>query len=528
MSSKMRQYLAEGIQGAQPFLVDRSRPFVVESRSDGSVCRTKIPGRFSVCDEVNGNRRRYRKAVWEKNMASGSPLQEAISKNAAFGLLEHPKDGAIDLLSPISHQVTSASLRESRDANGQPVWEVVGEISIYDTEEGRKLKALIEGGYNPPVSSRGFGTLVTASDGIDDVQDDYVCESWDVVIKPSCATAELVPAREPIAPTSSARMAEPVRTESVVTESKAATDLKEAPSKNTGAAGAASSSTKPSIMELSEIKQRISGLKSLDVSKLEPSRISESQLEIETLHNEVAKFAATEPTRAYEGQRLHTQLDEVSNRLAESVAAPRRAASKLQEHNTKLMRVVNAVAQQALNGRKHLGEALGKIQKLESISSEVTRRGQGWRKIAESRRVELETLAKKHKVACEALDEIARRYHADTTDLGRRLIQVEFREALASKPEVNKSLREATRLRHVAAIREKLEGKPKEGEAPGKEALKIGKSKGAASSDSAKVAETPGKVACESKPEFSSDVLGGPRKIDESVQMVRRLSGAAK
>ena len=140
----------------------------------------------------------------------------------------------------------------------------------------------------------------------------------------------------------------------------------------------------------------------------------------------------------------------------------------------------------------------------------------------------METLAKKHKVACEALDEIARRYHADTTDLGRRLIQVEFREALASKPEVNKSLREATRLRHVAAIREKLEGKPKEGEAPGKEALKIGKSKGAASSDSAKVAETPGKVACESKPEFSSDVLGGPRKIDESVQMVRRLSGAAK
>ena len=189
----MRQYLAEGATGAFDFIVDRSKPFVSESRNNGKF--TRIPGRFSVCDCVNGNGRRYSKRVWEKNLATGSPLQEAITRNAAFGLLEHPKDGMISLLSPISHKVTKAELRESKDATGKTVWEVVGEIEIIETEEGKKLLALIEADYNPMVSSRGFGSLVRANDGIDDVQEDYICESWDVVIKPSFATAELVPQR---------------------------------------------------------------------------------------------------------------------------------------------------------------------------------------------------------------------------------------------------------------------------------------------------------------------------------------------
>ena len=185
----MRQYLVEGATGAVPFFVDRTKPIVFEARADGRSSR--IPGRFSICDCVNGNNRRYSKRVWEKNLQTGSALREAMKRNAAFGFLEHPKDGIVDFLSPISHHVTEADLKEEKGTTGKMVCEVHGTIEILETPEGGKLKALIEGGYNPMVSSRGYGSLEKGTDGVDNVCDDYVCEGWDVVIKPSFDTAEL-------------------------------------------------------------------------------------------------------------------------------------------------------------------------------------------------------------------------------------------------------------------------------------------------------------------------------------------------
>ena len=117
----MRQYLAEGLTGAFPFIVDRSKVPVSESRPNGQSYK-RIPGRFSVCDCVNGNNRRYSRRVWEKNLTPGSPLQESIKKNAAFGLLEHPKDGIVTLQSPISHQVIKAEMFESNGPDGKPIF----------------------------------------------------------------------------------------------------------------------------------------------------------------------------------------------------------------------------------------------------------------------------------------------------------------------------------------------------------------------------------------------------------------------
>src|SRR5512139_1627004 len=259
----MRQYLIEGVTGAFPFIVDRSKTPVAESRPNGSSFH-RIPGRFSVCDCVNGNNRRYSKRVWEKNLQPGSVLQESITRNAAFGLLEHPKDGIVTLLSPISHHVTKAAMVESKDAQGQPVYEVVGEIALLDTEEGKKLKALIEGGYNPLVSSRGYGSLEKAPDGVDEVKEDYVCEGWDVVIKPSFEQAELSPDRS----STNAQMAQPVapnpQAESVQPKAAAPTNaaqpvnLKESsPSTGVVAKPISETKTRTNNMELNEIKSRI-------------------------------------------------------------------------------------------------------------------------------------------------------------------------------------------------------------------------------------------------------------------------------
>lgn len=559
----MRQYLCEGATGGFDFIVDRSKPFVTESRAAGGTI-TRIPGRFSVCDCVNGNNRRYSKRVWEKNLTSGSILQEAIKRNGAFGLLEHPKDGIITLNSPISHQVTRAELKESRDVASKPVYEVVGEISLYDfgeihTPEARKLRALIEGGYNPLVSSRGYGSLNKSPDGVDDVDEDYVCEGWDVVIKPSFEQAELSPDRSalsqttarmavPAVPDPTAESKSPAAKETVLTE-----NLKESkPSSGEAAKTATSAPQTNNIMELKDIKPRIAQLESLDPSRLDPQRFAESVAQVEELHQAIAE-SATDPKQSWEAAKLHKALDRVSAKLSETVQAPSVRAKKLTESNVKLMKVINAVASTAVTYKKQLGEALKGKTTQTKLVEELTRRGQGWQKLAEQRKEKYTQLGGDFDTSCEALDIMAQRYHEDTTELARRLIVLEFKEA-AQAPEIQKALKEATRLRHIAAIREKLEGKKptvnEEGDkkagvgkpADGEEATTVKKAGTKKEGEGECVADAPGKVTSEAKkdgkaaapvaesaPQGPKVVLresSDPRGLNESVEMVKRLSKA--
>lgn len=571
----MRQYLAEGIDGAFPFIVDRSKLPVSESRPNGATF-TRIPGRFSVCDHVNGNNRRYRRSVWEKNLQNGSPLQESIKRNAAFGLLEHPKDGLVTLLSPISHHVTKAEMVENRDAAGKLIYEVYGEIALYETEEGKKLKALIEGGYNPLVSSRGYGSLAKGSDGVDEVEEDFVCESWDVVIKPSFENAELTPQR-PLSQTAPhiAAPAKPNPTaESVLVENDAQiqqrlaaqgkvivskevadklNNLKESttpPSSGASGHAAPASTNGNKAMEINEIKSRITALGSVDPSKLNTQRFAESMGQVEELHQQVAEWSAADPKRSWDAQKMHRQLDTVSTSFSETAQAPIKQSKRLAENNNKLMKVINACAATAVTYKKKLGEALKSVTSQTKMIEELTRRGQGWQKLAESRKGKFLALEKDFDTSCEALDMMAQRYHEDVTELGRRVIVLEFKEK-AQTPEIQKALKEATRIRHIATIREKLEpakkvteedgqkesgveGKqPKEGEQPSHEGIKDDKQKGAGSPDEGKVAESPGKIKNEdkNKPVTEAKVLTNERNIrdvSESVDLVKRLSGTAK
>jgi len=558
----MRQYLAEGIAGAYTFIVDRSKPPVIESRPNGgSVAR--IPGRFSVCDCVNGNNRRYSKRVWEKNLTPGSPLQEAIKRNAAFGLLEHPKDGLVTLQSPISHQVVSAQMVESKDADGKVIHEVMGEIALYNPTlipESGKLMGLIEGGYNPLVSSRGYGSLKRGADGVDNVEEDYVCESWDVVIKPSFESAELTPQRPalststpqfaaPVSPNPTAESLQPAKTAPVL-EAETAKNLKESSPSSGSSSSPATASNKHTTknMEINEIKTRVTALRGLEPTKL--SRFAESMGQIEDLHQQVCEWAAADPKRSWEAQKLHKELDSLSETWTQSARLPIKEAKRLTEQNGKLMRVINATAQTAVTYKKKLGEAIKGKRSGQKMVEELTRRGQGWQRLAESRKAKFLALEHDFDTSCEALDLMAQRYHEDVTELGRRVIVLEFKDK-AQTPEIQKALKEATRLRHIAVIREKLEGpkkdsvqeadalkQPKEGEVPSKEGIKDEKVKGAGSPESGKVAAEPGKVKTESndaKPAApaitEARVLTQSRDIrdlSESIGLVQRLSGSVK
>jgi hypothetical protein len=541
----MRQYLAEGVAGAYTFTVDRTKTPVTESRpNSGSV--TRIPGRLSVCDCVNGNNRRYGKRVWEKNLAENSPLMESIKRNRSIGLLEHPDDGRVTLLSPISHMVTDAKMVESKDDTGKIVYEVVGEISLFNTVEGQKLAAMIEGGYNPLVSSRGYGSLVKAPDGVDEVQEDYVCESWDVVFKPSFETAELTPNRggEQLSTSESAKgRDQKVVTEAAPAPAPAAPQPTLETSSPSGPASGASANAKPQpvresrqMKNITEIKSRISALRSVNPAN-DPQRFAESMAEAQALHVEIDQYIAEDQgSRSYSGKTLHSDIERLTKHWQESVQAPARQAKRLSENQTRLLKVIAATAKTGVEYKGKLGEALTNLKKSSKLNEELVRRGQGWRELAESRKQKLLTTEHHFDTACEALDIMTERYHKDTVELARRVIQLEFAEK-AQTPEIQKALKEATRLKQIAAIRETLEGKPAAAPAEGTPApapaatteSKTPSAAPAAAAQTVTESKTPASPSgraplTEASTITLSSNLRDPRNLNESVEMVRRLS----
>lgn len=509
--------LLEGVKGAFPFAADRSK-IVTESLPNGGTV-TRIPGKLSLCDTVNGNNRRYPRPVWEKNLKPGSQLQESIKRNAAFGLLEHPNDGVVSLLSPISHIVTKAALCE----NG----EVVGEIVVLGTAEGQKLTALIEAGYDPLVSSRGFGSLTTGSDGVDVVQEDFICEGWDVVIKPSFEAAQLTPNRGPSPSLESkpAAPSAPVLTASTSSISPSpAAALKESVDPKPSAASP--SNTKPApTMTITEIKQRMAALRGQDPAKLTPARFAESLQETQVLHTEVAKFVAEDATRSYEGSKLHKTLEELEARFEAAQKAPTAAAQKLQENLNKVLKVTNVVVERGLQMRRQLGEALKKVESQTKLVEELTKNGTDWKNLADKRKARLEHTEKKYVTACEMVDSLVKRYNEDVTLLGGRVLQLEFKES-AHTPEVAKLIKEATKPKQIMAIRERLEkgAKPAAGAA---KPVQEGKPAAPAAPAAAKPAAPAAPVAEGKKPvSVTAPAQPSIRNLSESVSMARRLSAA--
>jgi hypothetical protein len=549
-----RQYLAEGLKGAFPFIAD-VKNIVTESLPDGRT-RTRIPGRFSVCDCVNGNGRRYGKRVWEMNLKEGSALMESVKRNGAFGLLEHPKDGQVDLRSNISHMVTAAKLQESKDAKtGQAVWEVTGEIQIIDAPgfpDGQRLRSLIEYcGYNPLVSSRGFGSLVRAHDGIDDVQDDYVCEGWDVVIKPSFESAELKPNREistaeaatPAASSSAAKIteAQPQVTATAtlngepvpvtVTVPAQTPTLAAAPGSQSQASAVAppvkQQESSSNTMNLNEIRTQITSFRSLKPNELGPQRFAEGMSQLGTLHQEVANFVAEDAKRSWQGTQLHDEIKGIETSWAESQMAPGKKAVKLTEDNTKLMQVIKAVASTGLVFKKKLGEALRQTGRQTALLNEVVERGQAWRTLAKQNEDEATKYRRRFMMASEALTALGAKYKADVTEMGKRVIQLEFKDK-ANTPEIAKALKEATKPKDLVAVRNLLEGKDKTSPAPGDKPAE-----GAAPiTEDKKPAATPAEGAPKAPVSEGVTIMSqkptDPRTLNEAISMVTRLSNSGK
>lgn len=537
----MSKILLEDLQG--PFVIDRSKK-VTESKI-GELTAMNLPGTLSLCNVVNGNNRIYPEVVWKKNMSEDSILMKSIAGKSAFGTLEHPKDGHVDLNSPISHLLTKAQLL--------PNGVVEGEITIVRTEEGKKLLALIEAGYNPLVSSRGYGSLVKRADGVDEVQEDFVCEGWDVVYKPSFVQAQLTPQKvekkeESVSAKPESKPISEVKTESptvgdvgpgkdAVTEHK--TGLKNDPS--SAAVVVSPAMDKSPIKTLKEnmkdIQARLNALRAMDPSKLDAQRFSEGLREMQELHTATASYIAEDAKRSWEGNKLHNEIESLENSWSEAMTQPSKKAGKLEETLKKALQVLNIVAETAKSYKKNLAEKTQTVDRMTTLVSQCVARGKEWKNEALKKDSKLSLVEKRFEVSCEALDLMAKQYHEDVTALGKKIIVLEFAEK-AKTPEIEKMLKEAKKPIDIVAIREKLDPKPvaapaapaaeataapvPAAPAPATEAKKENTAAPAPVVPAAPAAPAP---ATESIKMVSSVELS-PKNINESIAMAKRLSKA--
>lgn len=498
------------------FQIDRAR--IVESKV-GTLRSLIVPGVLSQCDVVNENNRSYGRKVWEANLKEGSKFRDLLDRRAAWGELEHPKSGIVDLKSPISHLITKVELSE--DGN------LCGEITILDDlPDGRKLRVLIEHGYNPLVSSRGYGTVTRRDDGVDEVQDDYVCEGWDIVSSPSFPKAQLTPQRESL----------PALDRSSV---KTVSEL----SPSTHLAENSPQPTRQIVtnMDINIIRQGVAALRSVAILEAAPPVVANSYAQLAILHRQLAEAQVASPNLAWDCTSLHRELDLIESQWADAIKQLKAEVAQLRDDKAKLVTIAESSVRTAKLYRAQLSETVQKRNKAVKIFEDSARRGRGWQDVATKRAAELEKVEHQVQVACEAvnilatrlvaaenssnaasveehkqaLKELAARYHTETTKLARRLVQLQYADKLDE--DTKRKLAEAKKAEDVLAIKRQLAG-------PKKASVSEAGSKKAATEPTpvAEIRPTTEVVAFQSE-----SISGHSLSVDQAVGMVQRMSRLA-
>jgi copper chaperone CopZ len=131
-----------------------------------------IEGVFTQAEKKNRNGRIYRNEVLDREM--NRYIKEYVSTNRALGELNHPQ-------SPSVNPERACHLTVEMKKSGND-W--IGKSKVLDTPMGNIVRALIEGGAQMGVSTRGLGSIKNVG-GVNEVQSDFKLICVDVVSDPS-------------------------------------------------------------------------------------------------------------------------------------------------------------------------------------------------------------------------------------------------------------------------------------------------------------------------------------------------------
>jgi hypothetical protein len=153
--------------------------FVTEAKKedDAGAKSWKIQGVFMQAEAQNKNNRIYPSKVLSRE--TNRYVNEFVKTNRAVGELSHPQSSTIN-------PDRAAILIESIDQTGN---DYIGKAKVLNTPCGKIIQALLEGGVQIGVSSRGQGSVKKLNNGISEVQDDYNLICIDAVMSPSAPKA---------------------------------------------------------------------------------------------------------------------------------------------------------------------------------------------------------------------------------------------------------------------------------------------------------------------------------------------------
>jgi len=149
----------------------------VEYIVEGKNKQQYIKGIFLQSDIKNQNGRVYPFNVLKKQVRSFN--ENFVKKDRALGELGHPMGPTVNL-DRVSHMITELY----EDGKN-----FVGKAKVIDTPNGKIVKNLLESGVRLGVSSRGLGSVKTNKAGVNEVQNDFVLSTVDIVADPSAPDA---------------------------------------------------------------------------------------------------------------------------------------------------------------------------------------------------------------------------------------------------------------------------------------------------------------------------------------------------
>ena len=149
----------------------------VEYIVEGKDKQQYIKGIFMQSDIKNQNGRVYPFSVLQKQVKEFN--NKFVKQDRALGELGHPMGPTINL-DRVSHVITEL-MEDGKN--------FVGKAKIIDTPNGKIVKNLLESGVRLGVSSRGLGSVKTNKNGVNEVQDDFVLSTVDIVSDPSAPDA---------------------------------------------------------------------------------------------------------------------------------------------------------------------------------------------------------------------------------------------------------------------------------------------------------------------------------------------------
>lgn len=156
------------LQEIQPFEYT-----IVEQTKRPGVLLT-LEGTFQRAGMKNANGRIYPIPLWQKLMGN-EDVNERLKARRMLGELDHPSSGST-ALSRVSHVVTEHKLLPDNCVKGR--------LDILETPMGQIAATLAKAGVQLGVSSRGDGSVERKGD-VDEVQNDFRLETYDLVLKPS-------------------------------------------------------------------------------------------------------------------------------------------------------------------------------------------------------------------------------------------------------------------------------------------------------------------------------------------------------